>query len=389
MLSASTGGGRGPGVMFSSGASSAASAPRMSALTPGSSSRSRAASAVSSASSGSDRSSGPHDALSTVSPAAARRSAQARSSVVFPMPASPSTTTTSAEPPRARAAIASRQASSSSRPTRPGRRRGRPRRHGQLAAQDRGVERGRLRRRIGAQLVGHPGARAGVGGQRRGHPAAHHVGAQQHAQRRLVVRVTFGGRRGGVGRRHPVARLEQRRRRHQPGPADQPLQLSLPELGPLAGQRLRAVAADQRERDPGGRHRAHHVARFPPRLHLVGEHGQLGRVQPVAVQQVAVVAMLDPVAAQHRAQPAHQHRQLILGPGRRGRVPQRVDQHVGRHGLPAAQREQVQRQPRLPAAERLRLDPVHAEIAQHPHGQRLHAGIKSRRPGPRQAGARC
>jgi len=87
--------------------------------------------------------------------------------------------------------------------------------------------------------------------------------------------------------------------------------------------------------------------------------------------------MLDPVASQDRTQPAHQDRQLILGPGGRGGVPQRVDQHAGRHGLPAGQREQLQREPRLAAAERLRLDPVHAEIAEHPHGQRLHARIKS------------
>ena len=107
MLSASIGGSRGPGARFSSGPSSAASAPRTSAAVSGPSPRSRAASAVSSASSGIERSSGPHDAISTVSPAAVRRPAQARSSVVFPMPASPSTTTTSAAS-RARDAIASR-----------------------------------------------------------------------------------------------------------------------------------------------------------------------------------------------------------------------------------------------------------------------------------------
>ena len=206
--------------------------------------------------------------------------------------------------------------------------------------------------------------------------------AEQYAQGRFVVRIAFGGRRRGIGGRHPVTGLEQRRGRHQAGPADQPLELGVPELRPLAGQRLRAVAADQRERDPGGRDRAHHVAGLPPRFHLAGEHGQFGRVQPVAVQQVTVVAMLDPVAPQDRAQPAHQDRQLILGPGGRGGVPQRVDQHVGRHGLPGGYREQLQREPRLPAAQRLRLDSVHAEIAEHPHGQRLHAGIKSRRRSP-------
>jgi hypothetical protein len=147
------------------------------------------------------------------------------------------------------------------------------------------------------------------------------VGPEQQPQRRLVVRVAFGRCRGRVGGGHPVAGLEQGAGRDQPGPAGQPAQLSLPELGPLAGQRLRAVAADQRERDPRGRHRAHHVARLPPRLHLPGEHRQLGRVQPVTVEQVALVPVLDPVTAEHRAHPAHQHGQLVLGPGRRGGFP--------------------------------------------------------------------
>jgi hypothetical protein len=69
---------------------------------------------------------------------------------------------------------------------------------------------------------------------------------------------------------------------------------------------------------------------------------------------------------------------LILGAGRRGALPQGLDEHAGRHGPPGGQREQVQRQPRLPAAERLLLDAVDAEIAEHPHGQRLHAGNYAR-----------
>jgi hypothetical protein len=121
------------------------------------------------------------------------------------------------------------------------------------------------------------------------------------------------------------------------------------------------------------------VARLPPRLHFPDQHGQFGRVQPVAVQQVALVAVLDPVPPEDRAEPAHQHRELILRPGRQFAAPERVDQHVGRYGLPVGQREQVQREPGLPAAERLRFNAVHAEIAEHPHGQRPHAGIKSRR----------
>ncbi|HLI40131.1 MAG TPA: hypothetical protein VKV35_00590 [Streptosporangiaceae bacterium] len=176
---------------------------------------------------------------------------------------------------------------------------------------------------------------------------------------------------------HPVTRLEQRGGRHQPGPADQPLQLGLPELRPLAGYRLRAVAADQRERHPGGGHRAAHVARPPSRFRLAGEAGQLGRVEPVAAQEVTAVAVLDPVTAEHRTEPADQHGQLVLGPRGRCAGPHRVDEHARRHGLPGGQGQQVQGQPGLLAAQRLRLDPVHAEVAKHPHGQRPHACIKA------------
>ena len=87
------------------------------------------------------------------------------------------------------------------------------------------------------------------------------------------------------------------------------------------------------------------------------------------MQQVTAVPVLDPVAAKHRAQPAHQHGKLIIGPGGRGVGPEGVDEHVGRDDLLLRQGEQLQRQPRLPAAERLRLDPVHSEITEHPHGQ--------------------
>ena len=119
------------------------------------------------ASSGIERSSGPHDAISTVSPARAPP-AQARSSVgLARSPTSPSTTTTSY-------GVAGPRATASRRPVRhPADQNGtagadaagRP---GQLAPQDRGVQRGRLGRGVGAQLVGHPLAGAGVQGQRPG-----------------------------------------------------------------------------------------------------------------------------------------------------------------------------------------------------------------------------
>ena len=109
MLSASTGGGRGPGATLEQRRQHRRVGAQQVGGHLGPEPRSSAASAVSSASSGMARSSGPHDAISTVSPAAARRSAQVRSRVVLPMPASPSTTTTSTRAARAaRAATASR-----------------------------------------------------------------------------------------------------------------------------------------------------------------------------------------------------------------------------------------------------------------------------------------
>jgi hypothetical protein len=59
--------------------------------------------------------------------------------------------------------------------------------------------------------------------------------------------------------------------------------------------------------------------------------------------------------------PSTERRRLIT-------FPQRVDEHVRRHYLPGAEGQLLQRQPRLLAAERLRLDPVHAEFAEHADG---------------------
>jgi hypothetical protein len=91
------------------------------------------------------------------------------------------------------------------------------------------------------------------------------------------------------------------------------------------------------------------------------------------VQQVTAVTVFDPVPAEDRAEAAHQHSDLVLGARRRRGAPQGVDEHVDRNGLAFGHGQQLQRQPRLPAAERLRLDPVHAEIAEYPDGQRPHA----------------
>ena len=151
---------------------------------------------------------------------------------------------------------------------------------------------------------------------------------------------------------------------------------------PARRYRRQPVAAQQRQGDPGRGRRPQHVARAAPAVHLLGERGQLGRVEPVTDQQVATISVLDPVPAQHRPQPADQHGQLVLGLGRRRVAPQRVDQHVGRHDLALGQGQCAERQPALPAAQGLRLDAVHAEVAQHPQRQRLHAGIKPQRNHP-------
>ena len=52
-----------------------------------------------------------------------------------------------------------------------------------------------VRAGLGAQLVGHPLAGAGVQGQRPGHPSAQHVGPEQQPQRRLGPRIIGAGQR--------------------------------------------------------------------------------------------------------------------------------------------------------------------------------------------------
>jgi hypothetical protein len=103
---------------------------------------------------------------------------------------------------------------------------------------------------------------------------------------------------------------------------------------------------------------------------------QFGCVKPVVVQDVAAVAVLNALAAEYRPQSAHQHGQLILGPGWRCVAPQGVQQDVRRHRLALGQGQQVQGDPRLPAAEPGGLDAVDAEFAEEPHCERLHGFIK-------------
>ena len=245
---------------------------------------------------------------------------------------------------------------------------------GPLAAQDRGVQRDGLRGRVGAQLAGQPLPCSRVGGQRRGQLSARGVGPQQQAQRGFVVGVLVQGRGRGVGRGRPVAGLQQQPGGDPAGPAGQPGQLGLALRGPLAGRGgRRAGAADQGERHPGGGRRAGHVAGLPAGGHLVDQAGQLGRVQPVVVQPVAAVLVADPFpAAEDRAEAADQHRQLVLGAGRGSGGPQRVGQHVGSDDGALAEGQQVQYLAGLAAAQGVRGQPVHAEVAEDPDGQRLH-----------------
>jgi hypothetical protein len=189
--------------------------------------------------------------------------------------------------------------------------------------------------------------------------------AQQDPQRRLVVGVVVQCLLRRLARGHPVARLQQGGRRHPAGAGGQALQRGQPQLRPLAGRRRGTGAAQQRQCHPGRRGRTRRVARPLPPVGLVGERSQFGSVQPVAAQQVTAVAVVDPVAAEDRAEPAHQHGKLVVGPGGRGVAPQRVGEHGRWHHLPVAERQQLQREPGLPAAQGLRLHTVHAEVAEH------------------------
>ena len=165
----------------------------------------------------------------------------------------------------------------------------------------------------------------------------------------------------------PVAGFQQGGGRHAAVAGGQPLQRGQSELRPFPGYRRRAGAAQQRKRHPRGRGGPDHVAGTAPPGGLVGERGQFRRVEPVAAEQVTAVAVVDPVAAEDRAQPAHQHGKLVVGPGGRGVAPQRVGEHGRRHRLPVGERQELQRDPGLPAAQCLWRHAVHAEVAEHPH----------------------
>ena len=217
---------------------------------------------------------------------------------------------------------------------------GRRRRGGHLSAQDGGVEGDGLGRGIRAELGGEPLPGLGVGRQGRRDPAAGDVGAQQDPQRGLVVSVGFHRGRRGVGGRHPVSGLEQDRGGDLPGPPGQPVQLGQPQLSPFARHLRRRVAAQQRQRDPGRRGRAQQVPRGATAVHLFGERSQLGRVEPVTDQHVAAVTALDALPAQHRTQPADQHRHLVLRAGRAASRPTacrpaRRPEPAGPHPAPA------------------------------------------------------
>ena len=76
----------------------------------------------------------------------------------------------------------------------------------------------------------------------------------------------------------------------------------MPQLGPLARQRSAGRRPASARARPGRRRRPPSGGRPRARSTSSVRHGQLGRVEPVAVQPVAVVTMLDPVTPEHRAQ---------------------------------------------------------------------------------------
>ncbi len=238
MLSARTDSGRGSGARPSSGASTGASPPSTSAVTSGASRRSSPDSALSRASSGMERSSCPHRAMSTMSPAASRCAAHACSRVVLPIPASPSMTTSSNRPwldaafagPHGGRVQERELLVAADEPDEGTSGAGRGRR--QLTAQYGGIQGCGFRRRIGAQVIGQacPGAR--VSGQRGGRLAAHDIAAQQDPQRRFLVGIAFQRRGSRIAGRHPVAGLQQRSGSREPGAAGQAVDLGAPEPEP-------------------------------------------------------------------------------------------------------------------------------------------------------------
>ena len=233
-----------------------------------------------------------------------------------------------------------------------------------------------LGRRVDAEVLGQPGPHPGVGGQSRSRPAGAGQRGHQGPQHGFVVGVVV---KPALGEEHGPGQVtagQSRLRRQLPGARGQPLGLGPLGLGPgrvwlvrqqrPAGQRQRRLG-----RDPG-------QLRAPVRhatAGVVDQFGQRVEVEPVHEQGVAGVGPRQPVGAQHPAQPADQHPDLLGRPSGRGRGPHALGQPVDRDRAAAGQGQHLEHGPGLAAAEQGVVDAQDVEPPEHPYPHLAHDKI--------------
>jgi hypothetical protein len=110
-----------------------------------------------------------------------------------------------------------------------------------------------------------------------------------------------------------------------------------------------------------------------PRLR--GELGQRGQIEPVGVQHIAGRLPRDPVRAEQRAEPAHEHRELVGRMAGSVVAPDNVSQRVGGHRRAPGDGEATQHPARLAAAQPGQVDALHSQPAEHPYPHRHLTGI--------------
>ena len=210
-----------------------------------------------------------------------------------------------------------------------------------------------LRRRLDAELVAQHDSQLLVGRERPGGLADLAVRPHQQPVRGLVEPVDADGSRGEVHRLATATGAQRGLGGAVPGGTQQAPDLVAQGVHPV-GVRLphqRDSGAEQCE-GPPGRGRGHGgCPRLEPAAGLVHEAGRLVDVHARRPQPVSAAVARDDVGAQLRAQPAHQRRDVALGPLGWPRAPERVDQPFGRDDLTAPGGEQRQQPARLGAAD--------------------------------------
>ena len=289
------------------------------------------------------------------------------------MPASPVTTTSAGWPVAAPAHRAAGQRRGPRAPHREG-----GGRRGRLRAQHGEEQRLRGGRGVAAEQLGHRTAQRTVGHQRGPGPPGAVVGEHDGAARLLVDGVLAQHDGGDLDRGVVRAHLARGGAPAHAGPAQPPpdvaAQVAYPGILPLTGQRN--VGLEQLRGLLGARAGQRVVALRE--LVLCGRD-QLGGSDEIDLdvlggQPVRGCAALDAVAAQCPAQAADQRGDVAVGPLGCGDVPQRVDERLHRHELPAADREHGEHPSGLSGRQRCRqlaLDGQRAEQAQ-PQVRRAH-----------------